>query len=76
MNKGGAFPVIVVITCNCCRRKLRIKRRTVSPGMARVAQKLVEEFGIPVDRAGDPEFYLIDRLTGRPLIPRNPRRRP
>jgi hypothetical protein len=72
LNIGSGCSVVITIQY---AGKMQIKRRTVSPGMARVADQLVAEFGIPADRAGDPDFYLVDRLTGWPIIPRKKKRK-
>jgi len=63
-KSGRNRPQVVVIT------EVKGKRRTVSPGMARAADLIEAEFGIPAERAGEPDFYLVDRLTGQPIIPR------
>lgn len=48
--------------------RVRIKRRNVSSAMAKVAKRLTASFDVPVEQAGSEGYYLVNHLTGKPIV--------
>jgi len=67
---GNNERLVIIIKDERRPRGGMVRRRKVSQTMARVAEQIAAEFCVPIDRIADPDFYLVDRLTGAPVVRR------